>query len=1080
MKGDFSRLTFSEANHYRRVLSQQGRVEVDADANEQAAIADHIGATTSYDVIGQSGYPLGDLPGTTTPAGGFALGFSPASGTATDLSISAGRMYVDGILVENDAAAATLLSQPDLPGATLADLGYTGPGVYVVYLDVWERLVTALDNAAIRETALGGPDTAARSKTVWQVKLGYVEAIPAAGGAVPTCASVPSQPSTPAQGTLAAGSAAPGSTVPCILPAATGYQLLENQLYRVEIHQSGSGAAATFKWSRENGSVAVGVAGSTQNAAGTILGPTFAVNGFQSDPTLSFQTNDFVELIDDHTELVDGHGELLQVQTAGNGQVVTTAAAATGVNHALHPKLRRWDQTTGTGAGIPVTPGTWVALEGGVQVMFSSGYYKVGDYWLIPARTATSVQQGFVEWPVDGSGNAQALPAAGIRHHYAKLGLVAASGSTFTPLGTNTTPTDCRLPFPPLTDLMPSQPKSPCTVVVAPGPAWQEPILELFQGATSPLDAEICFPAGDFPVTTPLVIANAGNLRINGAGWGTRLVAAAGGPATLLSFSNCLSVSVRDLHAQTPTVATKGGIAGVLSFADCAEVVVEGCSVTCGSTVGKRGAACVAITTGIARSSAGKTAPDASTIGPGSARVRGCRLYVGEMQVGVELVNQARATVEDNEITVDPAVPVTTTPIRLADPFYRSVARKYLISGAVVAATTPGVTTGAQAVRAAPVTAAPVTAAPAAAAPAPPPAATPAPATSVSPTLSTTPPIVRATIPTSSITTTPVTPTTPPPTASAPPPAAGATPTTAAPPRLAAALAKTSIAVTLGKQTLNFSANPILQGAWQTYLNTNAPGAFASQKDALTYVKAQANKILLNPTARTGITEFNSIINIFNEHVPLAARGIVAGGATVGDLRILNNTISGVLMGISAGASHRASPAEAKAKQRTPNHMDTVRIVGNTITCGANDLARSLPRYGIFAGSVNCLEIEGNRLSQSAAGIASPPFTDAIRVCGYLGAKTIVRRNDTAGFSLGVRVVPLTGNGPGTQAQPLQDTNYLTPVRSGNQWLVADNAIQSAAASPTALPDGPFSRHQPAPTCYVEAAACLRVNNAYS
>ena len=38
------------------------------------------------------------------------------------------------------------------------------------------------------------------------------------------------------------------------IPSA-GYQGLENQLYRVEIHQGGPMAWATFKWSRENGSV---------------------------------------------------------------------------------------------------------------------------------------------------------------------------------------------------------------------------------------------------------------------------------------------------------------------------------------------------------------------------------------------------------------------------------------------------------------------------------------------------------------------------------------------------------------------------------------------------------------------------------------------------------------------------------------------------------------------------------------------------------------------------------------------------------------------------------------------------------
>ena len=39
MQGDFSRETFDRSHHFTRVLMQQGRVLVDADWNEQAAIS---------------------------------------------------------------------------------------------------------------------------------------------------------------------------------------------------------------------------------------------------------------------------------------------------------------------------------------------------------------------------------------------------------------------------------------------------------------------------------------------------------------------------------------------------------------------------------------------------------------------------------------------------------------------------------------------------------------------------------------------------------------------------------------------------------------------------------------------------------------------------------------------------------------------------------------------------------------------------------------------------------------------------------------------------------------------------------
>jgi len=509
VKGDFSRLTFAEENHYRRVLMQQGRVQIDADGNEQIAIEQHLAATTSADVIGQAGYPLGTLPNG-NPAGGFAIGLNAAG---TDLTISPGRMYVDGLLVENDTPGATLLTQPDMPGVTLAALGATPPGIYVAYLDVWERLITTLDNPAIRDSALGGPDTSVRTKLVWQVKLAFLQATPGSGAPMPTCASAgePWQSATATTGMLAAGSGAPGSSLPCILPPETGYQRLENQLYRVEIHQPGPDGTATFKWSRENGSVVAlisappAVGGAPPPA--TVTAP-FWVTGLNDDPSLGLQAGDWVELTDDSAELIVGRGTLYQVKTTPtDGQPVTiTAATAPTATLSLHPKLRRWDQTgTGLDQGITVTTAAPIPLEGGVQVQFSAGTYQTGDYWLIPARTATSVQQGFVEWPVDASSNPVPQPPLGIRHHYAKLGLVELTAAgTFAATGTATAPADCRLPFPPLTGLING---GCCTVDVGPADVHDGASLQtLLDTYANKGPITVCLEPGTYTLPAPLVL----------------------------------------------------------------------------------------------------------------------------------------------------------------------------------------------------------------------------------------------------------------------------------------------------------------------------------------------------------------------------------------------------------------------------------------------------------------------------------------------------------------------------------------------------------------------------------------------
>jgi hypothetical protein len=68
----------------------------------------------------------------------------------------------------------------------------------------------------------------------------------------------------------------------------------------------------------------------------------------------------------------------------------------------------------------------WMTLEDGVQIQFQKrdtpNQYRTGDYWLIPARTAT----GDVEWPLSKthSGQHVALPPHGVEHHSAPLAII--------------------------------------------------------------------------------------------------------------------------------------------------------------------------------------------------------------------------------------------------------------------------------------------------------------------------------------------------------------------------------------------------------------------------------------------------------------------------------------------------------------------------------------------------------------------------------------------------------------------------------------------------------------------------------
>src|SRR5271163_3385393 len=93
MSFDSSRFTFDAWNDFLGVVMQQGRVQMDSDWNEWLAeFARRIQAGT-IDTVGRAVVPA------TTPNGFKISAFD--SGGQQHLTIGAGRMYVDGLMVEN-------------------------------------------------------------------------------------------------------------------------------------------------------------------------------------------------------------------------------------------------------------------------------------------------------------------------------------------------------------------------------------------------------------------------------------------------------------------------------------------------------------------------------------------------------------------------------------------------------------------------------------------------------------------------------------------------------------------------------------------------------------------------------------------------------------------------------------------------------------------------------------------------------------------------------------------------------------------------------------------------------------------
>ncbi|MFE0134820.1 DUF6519 domain-containing protein [Streptomyces sp. NPDC059037] len=479
MQGDFSRVTFDPDRHFSAVLSQQGRVQLDSEINEQTAILQHYLRTLVADVLGDAACAAGSEE---TDLGGFRVAVKDGV-----LTVSQGHMYVKGILCECEEDAE-YWTQPDghLDQEREEASERLPEGAFLVYLRVWERLVTAHEAPELREPALGlhGPDTTARTRVVWQID--WLPLSPEHRIPIPAPVNAPGWLDDELRGRFglraklaARARLAEGDTDPCDVAPDSGYRGPENQLYRVEVHRGGPVGRATFKWSRENASVVLPIR--------SVLGPTLELDTLGRDGKLGLETGDTVEIVDDASvcraardarDVAGGAPRLYRVTEVEHvaRRVVLDADPAADPQHPglgtlpeRHPVLRRWDHrppepatgpaegTTDTGSvatavsgegALLIEEGRWLPLEDGIEVFFEplprpapaaevppvappaapkppKRFYRAGDYWLIPARVVT----GDVLWPADVNGDPQRSEPHGIDYHYAPLANVEQAGA---------------------------------------------------------------------------------------------------------------------------------------------------------------------------------------------------------------------------------------------------------------------------------------------------------------------------------------------------------------------------------------------------------------------------------------------------------------------------------------------------------------------------------------------------------------------------------------------------------------------------------------------------------------------------
>jgi hypothetical protein len=548
MAGDYTRYTFRPQADRAAVLLQQGRVQLDADWNELAELLDRRWRAETVDIIGRCGVPR-------TTIDGFKIAFS---GTPGVIEIGPGRCYADGLLAENRGTGAIRYEpvwgeqvgtdwtpyedQPYFRPAPSIPTIDGGGGINLVYLDVWNREVTAAEDPALVEPAVG-VDTATRIQTVWAVRV-------IADVGADTCAEdwskvekwlAATRPSGARLSTGASGAAAPAD--PCLVQPTGGYRGVENRLYRVEIHDDGSvaGRPASFKWSRDNGAVAVEI---TSIATPGGAKPRIGVRRIGRDSILRFSPGDWVELLDDELEFAGAPGIIARIDVDGvdaqaNELTIDGALGGT-IDLARNPRVRRWDQTKTrnpeldeqTGL-IPVgaLPATFT-LEDGVTVTFDDDGTGAGphvaDFWCFAARTTgVTDPDPFVEQLTDE-------PPRGIRHHYCRLALY---------VGDNLQ--DCRTLYPPAPPEVEGHDCS-CDACVTPESHRSgELTIQAAIDDVGRRGGRVCLAIGVYALEQTVKIAAARSLTLTGKGRGTVLVHTGDGPA--IDVDDSIEVTIEHL-----------------------------------------------------------------------------------------------------------------------------------------------------------------------------------------------------------------------------------------------------------------------------------------------------------------------------------------------------------------------------------------------------------------------------------------------------------------------------------------------------------------------------------------------------
>lgn len=492
MSADRARLTYTAARKYREVISQQGRVTLEADQNESVRLSSETVRQHALDFVGPWG----------TPDDGYKCGIA-----GNDLIVGPGTMFVGGNRVTAEqpivyssqsewldrALPQPWTQEPFRPINTIATKQH-------IVLVLREQEIGAEEDPALREVALGGPDTAARTRLLQRVMLVDTAAETCAEASKSTTDHFASiglehnqqtaalEPYARLKVGLVTGSA---PTTACDPPAASGYLGADNQLIRIQlVAYDPATRRGTLLWSYNNASSLFRgraveanlvelerqpISEEHRPRAGQVVQVLLPAADLGEGALASALTGHYAKLTAPY------QAETRRVPLPANLPTILQAPQAPLLF------LRLWEDQ------VDFQIGTAVELAGtGLEVTISStsgSSLHVGDYWSIAARPQTPnavypERYRSAPQPPDGP-RMWACPLA-----------VAASGGEFK---------DCRLPFDNLPELTARQPGGGdcCCITVRPEDAGRlQEIIDTAAGNGTKVT--ISFEPGEYKLPRPL------------------------------------------------------------------------------------------------------------------------------------------------------------------------------------------------------------------------------------------------------------------------------------------------------------------------------------------------------------------------------------------------------------------------------------------------------------------------------------------------------------------------------------------------------------------------------------------------